>query len=166
VVQLTIRDVRKDDESAVLEIYKATPELHRNTPIDFLDDEERELAFATPNKIFLIAEEDGKVVGFAYVKIKHRTLHEEKARLLHLVVAPEKRGSGLASQLLNECKNRLVNLGITLFYSNVNSANRVMRKVLERNGFALRDVYLRFEVGLIPNQGKPFDFDWGEEGLD
>lgn len=144
-----VRDFKPEDEQAVMDLYRMAPELHRNAVLDFLDDDERLMALTAKHKIFLVAvDERDRVTGFLYVKIKHRTLHEEKARLLHLMVDPARRNQGVAQQLMAECERRLLEQGITLFYSCVNVKNNLMTEFLRKRGFDLREAYYRFERGL------------------
>ena len=147
--KVTVRDFKPEDEQAVMNLYEATAELHRNAVLDFLDNDERLMALTAKHKVFLVAvNENGTVVGFAYVKIKHRTLHEEKARLLHLVVDSAERNKGVADSLLDECDRRLLEHGITLTYSCVNVKNNPMVEFLRKRGYVLREAYYRFEKGL------------------
>ena len=164
---VSVRDFKPEDEQAILELYKLAPELQRNTPVDFLDDEERQWAINNSRKLFLVAENgEHKVVGFAYIKIKDRTADEEKARLLHIAVAPVKRRGGIASALLKECERRLVDMGITKLYSCVNVKNQSMVDFFRNKRFEQKEVFYRFEKGLRPSDfNSPAwpEFEWGDE---
>lgn len=152
VMRVTVREAVPSDEAAILELYKATPELHRNTPVDLLDEEERAYHLNKTGKLLLVAvDESGSLKGFVYVGLKHRTIKEEKARLLHLAVTPDSRKSGVATQLLNECERRLKKVGIDDFYSCSNVANKAMAAFLMKHGFHVQQVYFRFEKSLYFN---------------
>lgn len=149
--EVTVLDFKPDHEMAVLELYKATPELHLNTPVDLLDEDQRQYHLSKPEKLFLVAiDRHGELKGFIYVGLKHKTITKEKARILHLVVTSDVKGKGIANKLLDECERRLKSAGITELYSCSNVANKAMAKFLLRRGFSIREVYFRFEQSLDP----------------
>lgn len=149
MTEMTIRDFEAADEVAVLKLYRETPELHRNTPVDLLDENERRLGLSLPGKVFLVAvNAKGELAGFVYVKYKQGTINEEQARLLHAVVRRDERQSGLATRLEVEAEQRLKEMGVEMVYSNVNSVNTAMVQFLLRRGYRLVGTYLRFEKAL------------------
>lgn len=90
---------------------------------------------------------------------------KEKARLLHLTVVNDKRKQGIASQLLKECKIRLLEKGITNFYSCVNVNNFAMAEFLYKHGFKPRALFHRFETELRadpPPIGWDYDYSLDE----
>lgn len=152
---MQIRAAEPSDESAVLELYQATPELPGNSVLDFLDSGDRIHAFSRPDQVFLVAEDgDSKLVGFVYVKVRAESAPEEQARLLHLVVVPDKRSKGVARELLRECKKRLDRCGIHRLYFNVNATNVSMTKFALRSGFRPTRVSVRFDLDFT-NDDKP-----------
>lgn len=145
-----VRDATRKDLPAILALYRETPELHRNTPVDLLDEDQRNYHLSRKNKILLVAvDKEESLKGFIYVGLKHRTIKEEKARLLHLAVAADSRQAGVATKLLKECEHRLKAMKIDHFYSCSNVTNKVMTKFLLKHGFAVQEVYFRFEKSLV-----------------
>lgn len=69
---MNVREVQASDEPAILALYRDTPELHQNAVVDFLDEDERKYALTKKHKLFLVAEDNNELVGFAYVDIKHQ----------------------------------------------------------------------------------------------
>lgn len=152
---MQIRTAESFDESAVLELYRVTPELPGNSVLDFLDGGDRAHAFLRQDQVFLVAENgDSKLVGFVYVKVRAESAPEEQARLLHLVVVPDKRSKGVARELLRECKRRLDGRGIHRLYFNVNATNVSMTKFALRNGFKPTRISVRFDLDFT-NDNKP-----------
>lgn len=151
---MQIREARHPtDTDAIVELYRATPELPGNAVLDFLDATDLHQAFLASDRVFLVVENgEGKLVGFIYVKVRTGSAPEEQARLLHLVVVHGRRGQGIARELLNECKKRLVARGISHLYFNVNGANQPMTWFALRSGFRPTRVSVRF------------DLDFGSEG--
>lgn len=172
-MEVTVRDFQPEDEAAVLELYKATPELHKNTVVDFLEEDQRELWFEREDKLFLVAEENGAVLGFVYVNLKPKSLSEEKARMLHLAVQRGKRGNGVAKQLVAECMRRLLrDYEVKDFYFNVNENNVGMAVFARLLGFREAGRYIRYEARLdeevVARAEKTVSVasDWYLDGLD
>lgn len=170
---VTVRDFRPEDEAAVMNLYQATPELHKNTVVDFLEEDQRQLWFERKDKLFLIAEEDGIMLGFVYINLKPKSINEEKARMLHLAVQHGKRGNGIARKLVAECMRRLrQDHGQIDFYFNVNEKNIGMAVFAKQLGFTEAGRYIRFEVSLDEKTVSRAESlvtvapDWYLEGLD
>ncbi|MDP3999221.1 MAG: GNAT family N-acetyltransferase [bacterium] len=159
-----VREATLGDEEEILELYRATPELHKNAVVDLLDEGERKLAWSDPRKILLVAVDESteSIRGFLYVKIKDRTITEEKARILHVAVRQEDRKFGIGTQLLQECVLRLLKRGdVHTIYSCVNVQNRGMINFLAKHGFKMRELYFRFEADVKkPSDFQPFPLDW------
>ncbi len=157
--KIDIRNAQSFDKDVITKIYAATPELHTNAVIDFHDPDELELALRDQRSIFLIAQDaEQHVCGFAYVKIKDKTISKEKARLIHLVVIPEERKTGAGNLLMKEIVTRLREKGIADFYSCVNVRNLPMSRFLLKQGFEAVDRFYRFELNL--RDKIPIDFDY------
>lgn len=171
-MEFTVRNFKPEDEQAVLDLYRATPELHKNTVVDFLEAGQRELWFTRQDKLFLVAvDKNGKLLGFIYVNVKPESIDEEKARMLHLVTLPGQRGGGIGKKLLSECARRLFDVGITHFYFNVNEKNVGMALFAQRLGFSEAGRYARFEVRLDTKLVESWSAvslasDWYLDGLD
>jgi ribosomal protein S18 acetylase RimI-like enzyme len=163
---MQIRDAGRADQQAILNLYLATPELHTNAGVDFRDPAELEYAFSDHDKkVFLVAADGEDILGFIYVKIKHRTSAEEKARIIHLVVTKDVRGKGVAPALLNRCVERLKEMDladdeteIPLIYCCFNADNKGMKKFLEKHGFQFRGIFYRFERKITGGTAR-FDYD-------
>lgn len=152
---MQIRTAEPSDERAVLELYRVTPELPGNSVLDFLDGGDREHAFFRQDHVFLVAENgDSKLIGFVYVKVRAESAPEEQARLLHLVIVPDKRSRGVASELLRECKRRLDGRGIHRLYFNVNATNVSMARFALRSGFKPTRISVRFDLD-FSNENRP-----------
>lgn len=82
---------------------------------DALEREHRELVLADPRTRFIVAEERGKVLGFAHAQIESNDLAylpERYGVLVDLFVREEQRGQGLARKLLEQVDDWLRSRGI------------------------------------------------------
>ncbi|MBS1855083.1 MAG: ribosomal protein S18-alanine N-acetyltransferase [Acidobacteria bacterium] len=92
---------------------------------------------------FLVAEEGGKVVGYAIA-----CLERGMASLDSIAVAPEARGKGAAARLLASLVRRLKRRGVARLALMVKVTNRRARAFYERHGFRrVRQVARYYEDG-------------------
>jgi putative acetyltransferase len=124
---LTLRPYHVDDEDGAIALWLET---WRETypDIDFAARlawwRERWRNELVPNAAIIVAEEEGRLVGFVTI--------DAQAYLDQLVVAPDRWGSSIADTLVNAAK-RLSPDSITLL---VNEDNARAIRFYERNGFA------------------------------
>lgn len=86
---------------------------------------------AAENRIYLVAEEDGLVVGYAGVM-----LVGEEAHVTNLLVAPEHRRRGVATRLMSQLVRAAVVEGARHLTLEVQSNNEVARRLYSRLGLA------------------------------
>lgn len=93
-----------------------------------------------PDTFFVIAEEDGRPVGYAFVTVgpgyASWATGDRLADLQTLSVLPEFRGGGLGSALLEAVWNRLDQLGVDDMAITTATTNVGARRFYERHGFA------------------------------
>ncbi|WP_407176901.1 GNAT family N-acetyltransferase [Bradyrhizobium sp. STM 3562] len=135
-----LRHYRADDEEAAIALWERT--WQRAYPsIDFAARlawwRERWRTELVPQAAIIVAEEAGALVGFVTI--------DKSGYLDQLVAAPERWGSDVARQLVDEAK-RLSPSGITLL---VNKDNARAIRFYERNGF----VHAGDDVN--PTSGRP-----------
>ena len=125
---MKLRPYTADDEDATIELWRRTWQYHF-PHIDFAGREswwrERWRQELVPVAKIVVAEQDGKIIGFVTIDPKLRYLDQ-------VVVAPESWGHGVATALLDEAK-RLSPAGIELL---VNKDNLRAIRFYEKNGFA------------------------------
>ncbi len=136
----TLRAYRADDEEAAIALWLET--WRESYPdIDFAARlawwRERWRSELVPNAAIIVADEEGRLVGFVTI--------DAKAYLDQLVVAPDRWGAGLADALVDEAK-RLSPDSISLL---VNHDNARAIRFYERNGF----VHAGNDVN--PTSGRP-----------
>jgi putative acetyltransferase len=123
-----LRPYTADDEDAAIELWRRTWQYHF-PHIDFAGREswwrERWRQELVPVAKIVVAEQDGKIIGFVTIDPKIHYLDQ-------VVVAPENWGHGVATALLDEAK-RLSPAGIELL---VNKDNLRAIRFYEKNGFA------------------------------
>jgi len=136
----TLRPYRVEDEDAAIALWletwrEAYPEIDFAARLSWW--RERWCNELVPHAAIIVAEEDGRLVGFVTI--------DAQAYLDQLVVAPERWGSKLADALVDEAK-QLSPHSITLL---VNDDNARAIRFYERNGF----VHAGNEVN--PTSGRP-----------
>ena len=98
-----------------------------------------------PPEAFLVAEQDGRVVG--YIRLRPPTRLPENAHVIQvqgLAVHPDARRRGIAATLLTEAEQRLREQGTQKLSLRVLSTNTAAISLYERLGFA-REGVLRGE---------------------
>jgi putative acetyltransferase len=136
----TLRPYRVDDEDAAIALWletwrEAYPEIDFAARLSWW--RERWRSELVPNAAIIVAEEEGRLVGFVTI--------DAQAYLDQLVVAPERWGSKLADALLDEAKHFSPH-SISLL---VNEDNARAISFYERNGF----VHAGNDVN--PTSGRP-----------
>lgn len=120
---------------------------HRTNPVRFflLDDIEQGYAWwlsqelERTDAVVLLAEQDGRIVGYAYGAIEPRdwsVLLDQHGALHDLFVVPEARRGGVARALVRGLMDALTELGATLFVLRVMVQNEPARRLAEEFGFA------------------------------
>lgn len=71
--------------------------------------------------IFLLAEDDGKIVGFASYELN---IANDKTKIHKIYVLPETQGKGIGIQLINEIKKRAQEAKNKILFLNVNRFNK------------------------------------------
>ena len=102
---------------------------------------------STPNRSYLIAEADGRVLGYGGL-----LLVEDDAHVTTLAVAPEARGGRLGTRLLLALVDRALERGARHLTLEVRVSNESARHLYERFGFSpvgKRKNYYRDEDALV-----------------
>ena len=126
--RFSIRLFRPADMPALLEIEHASFKrdvYDRNLFADF---------YHKCGELFLVAEGDGRIWGYMVTCTRPRegTL---RAHLISLAVAPERRGSGVASALMDSTLRRLRRRGVKRFSLMVKVTNQAALALYRRYGF-------------------------------
>jgi len=116
---MKIRQAELKDFSELYFIGLNTPELKVSATEEFMDEDEFRFCLTNPHGLFLLAEEQGKIIGFIYANAKdvERDYALKWACLVYLVTIPECRHQGIASQLYEECIKELKNRNISNIYA-------------------------------------------------
>ncbi|NJW52227.1 GNAT family N-acetyltransferase [Salinimicrobium oceani] len=130
----TIRDARKEDMPAVLELIKelAAFEKEPDAVITTVETLEKEGFGAQPLFHVFVAEVDGKIEGMALVYYRFSTWKGRTLHLEDLIVREEKRGTGLGNALYRK----------VIEYARSQDLKRVEWVVLDWNKHAI-DFYER-----------------------
>ena len=107
---------------------------------------------AEPGAFTLLAEDDGRAVGYALVTVHEpgddtHVTRERFAELKTLAVLPDRRGAGLGTRLLETVYAELRAVGIRELLIGVLAANRDAARLYERYGF--RPWHVEY-LGTIP----------------
>ncbi|MEM4721056.1 MAG: ribosomal protein S18-alanine N-acetyltransferase [Candidatus Methanomethylicaceae archaeon] len=129
----TIREFRPEDIDAVMTINKVClPENY--SPAFFLEHH-----YENP-KIFLVAEADGKVVGYNMCRIEFgisnlRTAFAKKGHVISIAVMKEYRNRGIGYNLMIEGIKRVRECGATEIYLEVRVSNKPAIELYRKLGF-------------------------------
>ncbi|MFH0986533.1 MAG: GNAT family N-acetyltransferase [Candidatus Micrarchaeota archaeon] len=109
------------------------PELKVSDKEPFMDKQEFMFAMKNPDGVFLIAEENGKIVGFTYSSIKIRG-KEKIACFVYLAVHPKYRKKGIGTILWDERLKRLRKRKVVRVYEWISASNKRMQRFSEKHG--------------------------------
>ena len=140
----TIREAAESDAAALLDIY--APYI-RDTAITFEYDvptaEEfvARIADILKTHPYLVCEQDGKPVGYAYAhRIRERAAYDWAAEL-SIYLAPEAQGQGVGTALYQCLTDLLVLQQMRVLYGCVTLPNGKSQKLHEKLGFSLVGVW-------------------------
>lgn len=122
-MQISIREIIKDDISSILEIEKeafATPW----TKKAFESEIKNNLAY------YLVAEVDGKVVAYGGT-----WLIIDEAHITNIAVKEEYKGNGIGNKILEDLIEYTTDLGIRNMTLEVRKSNKIARSLYEKYGF-------------------------------
>ncbi|MFA6461963.1 MAG: GNAT family N-acetyltransferase [Candidatus Woesearchaeota archaeon] len=142
---MIIRPATLDDFEEIYRIGNDTPEFKVSSTEPFIDREDLELRITGEEDLLLLAEEKEKILGFILfgLKDKDRPLKNRSACLTYLVVLPEYRGSGIASQLYDTSVSMLRERGVMNLYSWANAeTDGSMISFLKKRGFDVGHQYV------------------------
>ena len=148
---MTIRIVKNEDVEQILDIYNGyiltSTATFEETPLDLGSFAARvkRIAGSYP---YLVAEEDGKIFGYAYLdRFNERSAYRKTADL-SIYLAPDRKGKGVGKKLLAELENEGRKIGITEVISLVTEENTTSRAFHLACGFR--------EVGTLTAVGEKF----------
>ena len=131
-MDITIRRARREELSVIHEIERLS--FKKPYPRPFL-----ESLLILANDLFLIAEVEGRVVGYAVAVIREEVM----GHIISVAVHPNFRRRGVATALLSELLNRLRSKGARFVRLEVRITNRAAIKLYRK--FKFKEVYV------IPN---------------
>ncbi len=147
-----IRCVRKSDAGTIARIYnhyvEQTVITFEETPFS-VDDIEARIAEVTETLPWLVAEEDGQVIGYAYASPwKGRCAYRFSAEI-SFYLAPQKRGKGVGSRLCETLIQELEKQGMHSLISAIALPNEASEALHRKFGFE--------KVGQFKEVGRKFD---------
>ena len=130
-----IRDARPSDAATIAAIYAP---LVTDTIVSF--EEEPPSADEMADRIaashaWLVAEEDGAVVGYAYAARFHARAAYRWSAEASVYLAPEARGRGLGKTLVAELLERLKRMGFVNVFGGIALPNPASERLLDSFGF-------------------------------
>lgn len=144
-----IREATSDDAAAIAAIYAP---LVKDTIVSF--EEEPPSAEEMAERIaashaWLVAEEDGEVVGYAYAARFHPRAAYRWSAEVSIYLAPEARGRGIGKRLVADLLDRLGAMGFVNAFGGTALPNPASERLLEAFGFK--------QVALWEHAGFKFD---------
>jgi GNAT superfamily N-acetyltransferase len=106
---------------------------------------------ASENQVMLVAEDDGKVIGFAHVMLQKAKVvsclkPQTNIYLQDLVVTSTLRSKGTGTQLLNAAKEYGREKGAEFFRTQVFPMNKDGMRFYERNGFSTKMITIECDL--------------------
>lgn len=139
-----IRTATVHDFAAIYAIGLSCPELQTNPDQPFMEPEELRWAIENPNGVFLLAEEGGEAIGFAYANMQdmERPMPGRFACLVYLAVLQTRRTQGFATQLYKAAVERLRMNGVATLYGWAHAGEASpIEAFFSRQGFAPGGLY-------------------------
>ena len=158
-----IRDVVSDDWSDISHIFNhfvaESFAAYSEQPVGkhFFQDRRT----SQPDYPFLVAESEGKVIGFAYLAPFHPAQTMKHSATLTYFIHPEYTGKGIGQRFLDLLIEQGQKQGITNFLANISSRNPGSLRFHLRNGF--RECGRMEGVGL--KHGQTFDMIWVQKRI-
>ena len=142
---MNIRPATTKDFETLYEIGKNTAEFRVSAREVFMDADEFAFGIEDPHSVFLVAEEDDKIIGFVYAsELDHdKPLKKQTACLIYMTVLPEYRKQGIAQKLYAECEAILKKRGISGMYGWANTeSDGAILQFMEKQGFSIGHKYV------------------------
>jgi L-amino acid N-acyltransferase YncA len=132
---VTVRDAAAADAAAVAAIYAP---LVTDTIISFEEEPPSATEMAeriAASQAWLVAEEDGEVVGYAYAARFHPRAAYRWSTEVSIYLVPAARGRGIGKRLLGELLERLKEMGFVNVFGGTSLPNAASERLLESFGF-------------------------------
>ena len=130
-----IREATPADAAAVAAIYAP---LVTDTIISFEEEPPSAAEMAeriAASHVWLVAEDDGEVVGYAYAAQFHPRAAYRWSTEASIYLAPDARGRGIGKQLVAELLERLKAMGFVNVFGGTSLPNPASERLLESFGF-------------------------------
>jgi len=158
---MNIRKAQPSDTQAILDIYtpfiKDSPATFE-TEIPSLPDFQARIDQIQLNMPWIIAEVDGKIIGYAYSNDHRKRDCYRWTKELSVYLLPEAKGQGIAVKLYDELINQLQDLGINTVLAGITLSQEQSIKFHDKYGFKKIGVYR--SVGF--KNGQWHDVGWWE----
>jgi len=93
--------------------------------------------FGKPDKLMLVAEEVGKVVGVLRAELRRRSFYEPSSEgfITEFYILPEFRRKALGHEILNKASAELKKMGAQIIVADVPSQNEIAVRFYTKRGF-------------------------------
>ena len=133
---LNIRSVAENDLPAVLEMIKALAAHHDDTPTVTLESLRRDALGDAPWLILLVAEAQGRLVGYAGLcPLAQLQFGVRGVDMHHLFVAEDQRGTGVGRALIDASLERSKAMGCRYMTVGTHPDNKTAAEVYRAAGF-------------------------------
>lgn len=90
-----------------------------------------------PDKLMLVAEEEGKVVGVLRAEMRHRPFYEPSREgfITEFYILPEFRRKALGHEILDKASEELKNKGAQIIVADVPSQNEIAVRFYTKRGY-------------------------------
>jgi L-amino acid N-acyltransferase YncA len=132
---VTIRDATAEDAAAIAAIYAP---LVADTIVSFEEEPPSAEEMAdriAASHVWLVAEEDGEVVGYAYAAKFHPRAAYRWSTEASIYLSPDARGRGIGKRLVGDLLERLKQMGFVNVFGGTALPNPASERLLESFGF-------------------------------
>ena len=137
--KIIIRHAREGDLKEILKLVCELIEILNNkecVDLNYVPDNLKKI-FKENNAYFLVAEEEGDVVGFAHFTTRLTILHPGPSAVVEeIAVKADRRGEGIGEKLLNAIAENCNNIGCSEIEVSTEKANEQAREFYRKLGFS------------------------------
>ena len=131
--EIIIQNISREDVDEIIRLGLSTPELHVQSEKPMYYSKEALASFITsPTDIHLVAKVNNKIAGYRLATFNP---YLKEAYLLDMVVKPEFRRKGIASELYKKTFEILEAKGCQWMWTLVKEDNTLMQQILKKKGF-------------------------------
>jgi ribosomal protein S18 acetylase RimI-like enzyme len=144
---VSIRKATPEDFEAAYKLGLDTSELRVSPEEDFMDPDEFRWSLTNPDGVFVVADDNGKIVGFSYACSDDldKPFPNKNGWFAYMAVDKEYRGQGIASQMYEAQLVYLKKMGLKVMYVFANKSSSAIVSFFRKQNFNQGTEYIFFD---------------------